>query len=189
MASLSTSNNLTLSFNEFTDTFVSKHTYKPLIMFSDTYNFFATGIAGNEVYAQNRGEYGIYFGERLPSSITMIFNQQPLLVKNFYTYEYKMEAINLAGTNIEGVNFDSYTAYTEHQTTGAITLAANRRTDQHMRIWRTQFSRDVNSRRQLQRLCNEYVYLNLIYNNDVVNGEQLQFKLYPCMYTYHFVNY
>lgn len=189
MANLNTSLNLTISFNEITESFVSKHTYKPFIMFNDSYNFLATGVEGQELYVQNKGEYGNYFGSQASSYVNMIFNQKPAMNKNFYTFEYKMETSNLDGDNIENINFDKYTAYNEYQTTGLIQLANNRHTDEHMRIWRTQCARDVNSRRQLQRMCNEYIYLKLEYNNDIVNSEYLQFKLYPCMYTYNFVNY
>ena len=190
MATLSSSTNITISFNEITESFVSRHSYRPVIMFSDSYNFFATGPARFRLYVQNRGEYGSYFGATNSSYVTLIYNQQPQVNKNFYTFGYKLEASNLAGENVENVNFDTYEAWNEYQTTGSINLAIDsRRTNQHMRMWRTQFARDVNSRRTLQRMCNEYVYLKLTYNNDPVGDDFLQFKLYPCMYTYNFVNY
>lgn len=190
MSNLNTSTNLTISFNEITESFVARHSYKQVIAFSDAYNFIATGPSRDTVYIQNKGEYGNFFGTKSESSITLIFNGTPEVNKNFYTYEYKFEASNLDSENIENVNFDKYIAYNEYQTTGTIQLAADtRRTNQHLRKWRTQFSRDTYSRNELKRLCNEYVYLKLTYNNNAVNSEYLQFKLYPCMYSFSKAQY
>lgn len=185
MGNLNTAANLTISYNEVAQSFVSKHTYKPVLMFSDAFNFLSTDLNGDDIYVQNRGEYGDFFGIKESSDITLILNDMPEAVKNFYHIEYKLETTNLSGANVENINFDKYTIWTEHQTTGEILLATDaRRTTQRLRKWRTRCARDLNSSRELSRMCNEYAFLKLEYNNDVVGSDYLQFKLYPCMYSY-----
>lgn len=190
MANLNTSANLTISFNEITNTFVSKHSYKPVISFFNGKHFIATGTAEEEVYIQNQGDYGVFFGSTLPWYIDLILNREPELNKNIYSFEYKLEATQLDGTNVENVNFDEYRVFDEYQNTGVIDLSSDsRRTDQHLRKWRTQVARDILSRNGLQRMCNEYVHLKLTYNNNAVNGERLQLKLYPCLYSFAYAKY
>ena len=188
MANLNTSDNLTFSFNELTDTIVSLHSYKMPVSFSDANNFLAASY--DSLYIQNKGEYGVYFNERANSYVTLILNADSFATKNYYNFQYKLEAVNLSGNSIENINFTKYTLYNEYQTTGEITFANDtRRTDQHLRMFRTQAARDINSRNQLQRVCNDYAFLKLETDNLAVNQEYLQLKLYPLMYQYEITSY
>jgi len=188
MANLNTSDNLTFSFNELTDTIVSLHTYKMPVSFSDANNFLAASY--DELYIQNKGEYGIYFGQRTSSYIILILNADAFATKNYYNFQYKLEATDLLGNNVENVNFTRYTFYNEYQNTGEITFVNDtRRTDQHLRMFRTQVARDINSRNQLQRVCNDYAFLKLETDNLAINEKYLQLKLYPLIYNYEITSY
>lgn len=183
MANLNTSSNLTFSYNELTDSIVSRHSYKMPVTTVDSKNFVATSY--DEIYLQNRGEYGVFFGVRHSWYITLMLNAKAPMAKNFYHFEYKLLVDQLDGTNVEDVNLTRYRAYNEYQDTGYITLATdNRRTHKKFRTYATQLARNINSRNQLQRLCNDYIYLTLEYYNLPVNGKYLQTKLHPLVYSY-----
>lgn len=183
MANINTSDNLTFSYNEMTASIISLHSYKMPVSFNDGKNFVVAYY--DKLYLQNRGESGVFFNQSETSYVTSLLSEDSVVSKNFYEFHYKLEVSTKAGVNIEDVNFTRYRAYNEYQNTGYITLANDTiRTRKHLRIFRTQFARDINSRNGLHRLCNENIYLTLEYNNLSNNGNYLGFKLYPFYYTY-----
>lgn len=191
--SITTSDNFTFSYNEMIASIVSLHSYKMPVSFNDGKNFivaYAGDNSSDRLYLQNRGEHGVFFNQSETSYVTSLLAEDAVVTKNFYEFHYKLEVSTKAGLNIEDVNFTRYKAYNEYQDTGYITLANDTiRTRKHLRIFRTQFARDINSRNGLHRLCNENIYLTLEYDNLINNGNYLGFKLYPFYYTYNTGNF
>ena len=83
---------LTLAFDEASKGWVSRYTYNPNSMFSMNNNFYST-YKGEiwqhykfDGYGKSRGRY---YGEYNDSSVTLVFNGGPSLVKNFQTINYE----------------------------------------------------------------------------------------------------
>lgn len=188
---LNTAEQVHISFNELTDSVVSRHTWRPVLMFSDSFNYIATNANGNDVWVQNRGDKpGNFFGITYDSFVVPILNSEPLTNKNFYNVIYKLEMQDALGNYAEDLNFTKYLAYNDYQTTGEVDLTVDSDyVDKHMRKWRIAIERDQNSRLQLQRLSSEYIFLKFLFNNDPVDGTYYQFTLYPFIYSYNPANY
>jgi len=66
----------TVTYNEVMDSFVSFYSYKPSIYIGDNKNLFTSN--NNNIYAQDQGDYGNYYGTINPSSIKFITKNQPI---------------------------------------------------------------------------------------------------------------
>lgn len=81
------SNYKTLAFDEGPKGWVSFYNYKPSQIFSLKNNFYTTN--GNKIHRHYAGNYGEFYGVSQPSTVTLIFNPQASLSKNFKTINYE----------------------------------------------------------------------------------------------------
>ena len=82
----------TLSFDESINGWVSLFTYKPNLMFSTLNKFYSVqNYKLYEHYHENisNDTRGSFYGVRSPSSVTIVFNTQPNITKNFNTVFYE----------------------------------------------------------------------------------------------------
>ena len=80
----------TLAFDEKINGWVSFFTFKPNQMFSVVNKFYTVnGRSIYEHYDNFPNNRGLFYGNREPSNVTFIFNEQASVVKNFQTASYE----------------------------------------------------------------------------------------------------
>ena len=83
-----TNNYNTLSFDESVNGWTSFYTYKPNFGFSLNKKFYT--LQNNNLWEQYKNSsYNTFYDEAQPSTITIIANQEPSIVKNFNTINYE----------------------------------------------------------------------------------------------------
>ena len=181
--------NFTLSYNELTNSFVSFHSFVPSLYFNNSRYMFMckNGASNNTVWVYGFGDYGTYFGVVYGSNITLISNNNPDINKMFYNIYYRIEGYD--GTNNdETVNFSTYKAWTDNQSTGIVTLNSKRDLDKHLRYWRFGLDRNLKGstdRERKERLTNTWLFLQLNYDNT----SNKNFRLHNVITNYNLASY
>ena len=180
----------TLSYSELTNTFVSYHSYTPSLYFNNSRYMFMCpqGTNNSTIWIYGFGDFGNYFGNIFNTDITILSNHAPDSNKIFYNLYYRMEGYDDQGLNDETVNFSSYQAYTDNQSTGTVQMLSNRHVDKHMRYWRVGLDRNNNgtsARQQKERLTNSWMFVKLNYSND----SNKNFRLHNTITNFSVANY
>ena len=166
--------NLTISYSEFQDAFVSMYSFAPNIYINNNRFLWSVDndINTSKVYLHNHGTYGIFYDqEPSPSSLKLIVNEQPLFTKVFDNLVWLSETVNdniewsddlnlYPGSitlpsypdniNIKNTTFDKVRFYNEYQNTDWVDLTYGtnlRKVEQqfNVQIPRNKFDYDTTS--------------------------------------------
>jgi len=166
--------NLTISYSEFQDAFVSMYSFAPNIYINNNRFLWSVDndINTSKVYLHNHGIYGVFYDqEPSPSSLKLIVNEQPLFTKVFDNLVWLSETVNdniewsddlnlYPGSitlpsypdniNIKNTTFDKVRFYNEYQNTDWVDLTYGtnlRKVEQqfNVQIPRNKFDYDTTS--------------------------------------------
>lgn len=164
--------NLTISYSEFQDTFVSMYSFVPNIYINNNRFLWSVNndINTSKVYLHNHGVYGVFYDQApSPSSLKLIVNEQPLFTKAFDNLVWLSESVNdniewsddlnlypgsitqpnyPDNVNIKNTTFDKVRFYNEYQNTDWVDLTYGtnlRKVEQqfNMQIPRNKFNYDT----------------------------------------------
>lgn len=185
-------NSTTFSYNEFSDSFVSFHSYVADRYISDRERFYSIASPTVHEFSRNSGWIHNYtlsttlYNQSRDWFVTYISNKDPLVNKLYSIFEYKLEVLDENGAYIPFLsNFDDYQMWVENQDTGVILLSNPRVASKYNNKWRAIVKRDINSRDQKGRINNSYVYLKL----KTKDSSQKKYKLYPLIVHYEHLIY
>jgi hypothetical protein len=143
---LKSNENLTISYSEFQDAFVSMYSFSPNIYINNNRFLWSVDndIDNSKMYLHNHGTYGIFYNqEPSPSSLKLIVNEQPLYTKVFDNLVWLSETVNdniewsddlnlypgsitqpayPDNVNIKNTTFDKVRFYNEYQNTDWVDL-------------------------------------------------------------------
>jgi hypothetical protein len=171
---LKSNENLTISYSEFQDAFVSMYSFAPNIYINNNRFLWSVNndINTSKVYLHNHGTYGVFYNQTpSPSSLKLIVNEQPLYTKVFDNLVWLSETVNdniewsddlnlYPGSitlpsypdniNIKNTTFDKVRFYNEYQNTDWVDLTYGtnlRKVEQqfNVQIPRNKFDYDTTS--------------------------------------------
>lgn len=166
--------NLTISYSEFQDAFVSMYSFVPNIYINNNRFLWSVDndINISKVYLHNYGTYGVFYNQApSPSSLKLIVNEQPLFTKVFDNLVWLSESVNdniewsddlnlypgsitqpsyPDNVNIKNTTFDKVRFYNEYQNTDWVDLTYGtnlRKVEQqfNVQIPRNKFDYDTTS--------------------------------------------
>ena len=117
------SNQYTLAFNEFINSFTSFYDFTPRVYFTDGYKIFTTDnynqadSALSNIYIHDSGDYNNFYSTVFPSTIKFVFNKDPLNTKTFDNIKYDSQAINTNNENQNDKTWTSIRLYNDYQNT------------------------------------------------------------------------
>lgn len=107
----------TISYAPALDSFVSFHTYIPM-MYIHTFNGMYKLVNNNQIYEAGKGGRGEYFGEIAPSYIDLSFNwPQEGRIDNVY---YKCDVLDDAGIGVYNKGVDSISLRNSYMSSGTL---------------------------------------------------------------------
>lgn len=113
----------TLSYSPDTESFTSYHDYIPDYMFNTRNKVFS--IKGDKIYQHNSETVkGVYYDTTVPSSITVIFNEQNNLTKITGGFKWVTDVVKPDKTNLYHKTFDKIMVFNNYQCSGDITLTS-----------------------------------------------------------------
>jgi len=193
-ASSSIDYSFTLSYNEITGSFVALHDYLPKLYFNDRRHMFTPGSfsgASTEVWTHNIGDYGSYYGTIQNSYLRHLLAPDAMEDKLWLWLMYRLE-VRSGDDTVVNHNLDSYRVWHGAQDTTTIDLdptVARPNAKQLFRTWRIPIKRDPTSRKSRQRLTNQWVYAQLNFDNNLVEGNSYQYMLHDLEVVYQHAIY
>jgi hypothetical protein len=174
LPNLESNENLTISYSEFQDAFVSMYSFVPNIYINNNRFLWSVDndINISKVYLHNYGTYGVFYNQApSPSSLKLIVNEQPLFTKVFDNLVWLSESVNdniewsddlnlypgsitqpsyPDNVNIKNTTFDKVRFYNEYQNTDWVDLTYGtnlRKVEQqfNVQIPRNKFDYDTTS--------------------------------------------
>lgn len=158
---LQENNNFTWRFDEESDTFIDQKFYYPSSYIYKGERLLCISPNNADLWEQYLGEYNNYFGDYIPSYVTLIVNPGSninVICDNImYNSEIYLDDIYQPDKSLTHIQ-----AYNEYQDSGRIPLILGRGTNLHkmLRTWRANIPRDGRS-----RIRNPWVFLKLELDN------------------------
>jgi hypothetical protein len=162
-------NPFTIKFNEASNSFVTEFPYNPsrYLYYDDKFLAIGDGL-DSELWQQNIGNYGSFFGTIYPSYITLLVNPQTN-DNIFNNIKFKTEAFDSSGNDLPKVTLDSIQAYNDYQDTGTKALTLNSNLSRYFRNWSANIPRDATHK--LDRIRSPWVFVKL--NIDNTNNNKI----------------
>lgn len=200
------SHSYTLVYNEIFQAFTgffSHHPYMYLNLRNKIYSPYGIqqdlfiNSDSKKIYRHDHGDENKFYGTTVPSSISILVNDNPLITKIFQSIRYHSDAINAANINLKDITFDTIEAYNDYQNTSPIPLVVSTNIGRYEREWRTEIPlnaiktnlSDVDlfdpvnydiTRLYREFLTDKYITLKLSYTPEdlpaVVNSNKLRFN-------------
>jgi len=166
----------------------------PKLYFNDRRHMFTPGSfsgASTEVWTHNIGDYGSYYGTIQNSYLRHLLAPDAMEDKLWLWLMYRLE-VRSGDDTVVNHNLDSYRVWHGAQDTTTIDLdptVARPNAKQLFRTWRIPIKRDPTSRKSRQRLTNQWVYAQLNFDNNLVEGNSYQYMLHDLEVVYQHAIY
>lgn len=151
----------TIVFNEQSNTFTSRYSFKPQRYIFTVYGLLSTAN-GNSIWKHGVGEYGSYYGVVYPSMVTLVVAPEPDIDCIFNNGEFKSEVYS-DGIDVFNKTIDTIECWNEYQSTGSIALTVGGNIKRKFRDWNFFIPRSTSN--PLQRMRGQWLYIKLGYNN------------------------
>jgi len=162
----------TITFNEQTDSFVSKYSFIPnryISTFKGLYTDHRSDILNAPaIWQHNVGEYGDYYGVKNDSTITLLCAPEPDADCVLNNLEFKSEVYS-DGVDMPGVTMSKIRVWNNYQDSNTQTLTVGSNTKRKYRDWNMFIPRV--SGQPLQRIRNSWNFIQLDFNNN--NNQKL----------------
>jgi len=146
----------TLVFNEQQNSFSQINKVIPF-RYITTDDFLYTSLNGIDIYLENYGNYGQFYGSYYDSKISLLINPDGNLVNRFDIFEWLTEV----GSNLQET-FNTIRFYNDWQDSGNISLTLGTNVGRLFRTWR--FNQVFDSSEQ--RLKDSYIIVELSFTNN-----------------------
>lgn len=151
----------TIAFNEQTNAFTSRYSFKPQRYVYSSYGLFSTSNS-NGMWKHNVGSYGTYYGTTYPCYITLISAPEPDVDCVFNNIEFKSEMYS-DGLDVFNKTIDSIECWNEYINSGVVALTVGANIKRKFRDWNLFIPRS--STNKLQRMRGQWLYIKLGFNN------------------------
>lgn len=160
--------NLTISYNEKLNAYVSLYDFKPSRYISKGDKLYTTSPDNRSLWVHGQGAYQTFYGTKYESYVTLLLNTDEVHAeKVFNSIEFDSE-VTLNGIDVVNSTITSLEAWTDYQTSGRIQLIVNDNIKRRFRTWRANIPREQNKR---VRLRDKWLFLKLGFNP--VNNNKL----------------
>lgn len=154
---------LTVVYNEEAKEFIDFKLYYPAFYINKGFKFLTTNSNNTELWEQGVGEYNNFYGETIPSYITLMVNPAADLDCVFNNIIYKSE-LYLNDVDQPTKTLTSVRLWNEYQDSGVVPLILGRNSNlrRKFRDWKVQLPREQGTR---NRIRNPWVFLKLQLDN------------------------
>lgn len=164
-------NPTTISYNLLIDEFESFHSFHPGLYIKTPSRIICENpLLKKEGYQLYKGNYGQIFGVYNPTSVTILVNENPAVIKTFNNLLLFSEVFDSNGNNIFNDTIDQITCYNDYQNTGNVPLIVGTNIKRIERKWNMQIPRDTAnagySTLSKPRMRDTHLFINLSYNNN-----------------------
>ena len=157
----------TLSFNEQTNSFTSKYSFKPDRYIYTIYGMISVNL-GHELWKHGVGNYCQYYGTTYQSYITLLAAPEPDMDCIFNNGEFKSE-VSINGVDQPSVTIGAIRCWNEYQDTCSdinfvysIPLFVGGNIKRKFRDWNLFIPRNYGT---LQRMRGQWIYIKLMFDN------------------------
>jgi hypothetical protein len=161
--------NFTIAYNEDLNCFESFFSFKPNIYIKLSNNNIISNSSDTKLYIHNKGDYGSFYEVYYPSSIKLLTNPHPKVIKRFDNVYMQTEVYDTNNINLEET-FDTIQCETEYQNSGVVNLVLNTNLGKKERIWTTKVPRDTVtpsfSTISKPKMRDAYLKTTLTFNNE-----------------------
>lgn len=166
-------NSITISYNEFLNSFESFYSFEPCIYLSTGRKLLSVNgkpfISNRKaVYQHDVGDYSNFYGTVYDSKITHCLNGESPDTKEWNNLTWYSECYDNNLNDVPDETFTSIRVYNDHQTTGSIPFTQSN-INRRFRYWKHAIKRDVFSYQQQARIRNPWIFIELIKDNQSNN--------------------
>jgi len=81
-------------YNEYTNTFSSRYSFEPSLMYTNNDHLYSIPSTGDTVYRHNLGNYGEFYGTVYDSYVDMIINPNTTIIDKYDILDLRVDVIN-----------------------------------------------------------------------------------------------
>ena len=118
-----------------------------------------------KIYIHNIGQWGVFYGNPVECSLTLVINPQADINKVLRTVEFNSIVRDNAKVVDRTVTITAFQITTQYQDTGKVPYSSGR-IKRKFDKWRVKIPRDINTNNQHGRLRSTYFVLTLFFDNN-----------------------
>ena len=160
--------NFTIGYNEFMDAYESFYSFTPEMYLSTGRRIISIdpdeNNSGNIAYLHDEGDYNSFYGDVVPTEITLLVAPQGNMANIFTNIEYNSE-VSFEDVQVYNETLSSLEIFNDYQETGIIPLIVGENIKRRMRHWRHVIGRATDSSASRARIRDYSIFLKLSYTN------------------------